>query len=133
MVQRFSELLHAVPREGKPTELRTELMRLLDRFGFRDQIAEPAKKSTDEKQLPQVMLNFNALEALRRAFVAAIKSIELAGKSPSVKLATFLTGSSGARSLHSRKSSARPTEMVCACSKLPMCVVCAFVRCSSRD
>ncbi|HEV8427486.1 MAG TPA: PD-(D/E)XK nuclease family protein [Pyrinomonadaceae bacterium] len=90
VVQRFSELLHAVPREGKPAELRTELMRLLDRFGFRDQIAEPAKRATDEQELPQVMLNFNALEALRRAFIAAIKSIELAGKSPSVKLPTFV-------------------------------------------
>src|SRR6185369_251675 len=62
----------------------------LDRFGFRDQIAEPAKHATDEQQLPQVMLNFNALETLRRALVAAIKSIELAGKSDSVRLATFL-------------------------------------------
>src|SRR6185295_9021940 len=88
VVQRFSELLHAVPREGKPAQLRAELMRLLDRLGFRDQIAEPAKRATDEQQLPQVMLNFNALEGLRRAFVAAIKSIELAWKSPSVKLST---------------------------------------------
>lgn len=91
VVQRFSELLHAVPREGKPTQLRAELMQLLDRLGFRDQIAEPAKHSTDEKQLPQVMLNFNALEGLRRAFVAAIKSIELvAGGPKTVRLATFL-------------------------------------------
>jgi hypothetical protein len=82
VVQRFSELLHAVPREGKAAQLRTELMRLLDRLGFRDQIAEPAKHSTDEKQLPQVMLNFNALEGLRRAFVAAIKSIELVAGGP---------------------------------------------------
>lgn len=91
VVQRFSELLHAVAREGKPTQLRTELMRLFDRLGFRDQIAEPAKHSTDEKQLPQVMLNFNALEGLRRAFVAAIKSIELVSGGPRiVRLATFL-------------------------------------------
>ena len=91
VVQRFSELLHAVPREGKPAQLRGELMRLLDRLGFRDQIAEPAKHSTDEKQLPQVMLNFNALEGLRRAFVAAIKSIELVAGGPrTVRLATFL-------------------------------------------
>ncbi|HEV8188404.1 MAG TPA: PD-(D/E)XK nuclease family protein, partial [Pyrinomonadaceae bacterium] len=90
VVQRFAELLHAVPREGKPADLRTEMMRLLDRFGFREQIAEPAKQATDEQQLPQVMLNFNALEALRRAFIAAIKSIELAGKSSTVRLPTFL-------------------------------------------
>jgi hypothetical protein len=36
VVRRFAELLHAVPREGKPAALRAELMRLLDRFGFRD-------------------------------------------------------------------------------------------------
>src|SRR4029078_518713 len=52
VVQRFAELLHAVPREGTPAGLRAELMRLLDRFGFRDQIAEPAKQATDEQQLP---------------------------------------------------------------------------------
>src|SRR5678816_847950 len=91
VVQRFAELLHAVPREGKPAALRAELMRLLDRLGFRDQIAEPARKAPDEKQLPQVMLNFNALEGLRRAFVAAIKSIELVAGGPrTVRLATFL-------------------------------------------
>ncbi|HKN84047.1 MAG TPA: PD-(D/E)XK nuclease family protein, partial [Pyrinomonadaceae bacterium] len=90
VVQRFAELLHAVPRQGKPTELRVELMRLLDRFGFRDQIAEPARRATDEHQLPQVMFNFNALEALRRAFVAAIKSIEIGSNGATARLSTFL-------------------------------------------
>ncbi|HJP94399.1 MAG TPA: PD-(D/E)XK nuclease family protein [Pyrinomonadaceae bacterium] len=91
VVQRFAELLHAVPRQGKPTELRVELMRLLDRFGFRDQIAEPARRATDEHQLPQVMLNVNALEALRRAFVAAIKSIEIGSNGATLtRLSTFL-------------------------------------------
>jgi ATP-dependent helicase/DNAse subunit B len=90
VVQRFAELLHAIPREGKPAQLRLELMRLLDRLGFRDSIAEPAKKSPDEQQLPQLMINFNALEALRRAFVAAIKSIEFTG-STVTRLSTLLT------------------------------------------
>ena len=91
VVQRFSELLHAVSREGKPAALRVELMRLFDRLGFREQIAEPARRSADEMHLPQVMLNFNALEGLRRAFVAAIKSIELGGKSPTTtRLSIFL-------------------------------------------
>jgi ATP-dependent helicase/DNAse subunit B len=100
VVRRFAELLYAVPREGKLNELRTELMRLLDRFGFQDQIAEPARNEQDEQQLPQVMLNFNALEALRRAFVAAAKSIEIGsavtrtsqegGNAPAVRLSMFL-------------------------------------------
>ena len=91
VVQRFAELLHAVPRQAKPAELRVELMRLLDRFGFHDQITEPARKATDEQELPQVMLNFNGLEALRRAFVAAIKSIEIGSREATVtRLSTFL-------------------------------------------
>jgi RecB family exonuclease/superfamily I DNA/RNA helicase len=91
VVRRFAELLYAVPREGKLTDLRTELMRLLERFGFRDQVTEPARKATDEQQLPQVMLNFNALEALRRAFVAAIKSIEIGGNGlTTARLPAFL-------------------------------------------
>jgi ATP-dependent helicase/DNAse subunit B len=55
-------------------------MRLFDQFGFRDQITRPTRTSTDEDELPQVMLNFNALESLRRAMVAAIKSIEMSDK-----------------------------------------------------
>ncbi|HEU4509906.1 MAG TPA: PD-(D/E)XK nuclease family protein [Pyrinomonadaceae bacterium] len=91
VVQRFAELLQAVPREGKPSHLRQELMRLLDRLGFRDQIAEPSRRTRDEDKLPQIMLNFNALEALRRAFLSAIKSIEIpAGGVTSVRLPLFI-------------------------------------------
>ena len=77
VIERFSELVFAVPREGTTEELRLGLMRLFDQFGFRDQITKPTRTSTDEDELPQVMLNFNALESLRRAMVAAIKSVEM--------------------------------------------------------
>jgi ATP-dependent helicase/DNAse subunit B len=77
VIQRFSELLFAVPREGTPAELRVALMKLLDQFGFRDQITKPTRTTNEETELPQVMLNFNALESIRRALVAAIKSIEM--------------------------------------------------------
>ncbi|HET9479736.1 MAG TPA: PD-(D/E)XK nuclease family protein [Pyrinomonadaceae bacterium] len=91
VVRRFAELLYAVPREGKLTDLRSELMRLLDRLGFRDQVAVPARRATDEEQLPQTMLNFNSLETMRRAFVAASKSIEIGGNGvTTARLATFL-------------------------------------------
>lgn len=91
VVRRFAELLYAVPREGKLADLRRELMKLLDRFGFSDQIADPARNAAGEDQLAQVMLNFNSLEALRRAFVAAIKSIEIGGNgATSARLSTFL-------------------------------------------
>ena len=91
VVRRFAELLYAVPREGKLTDLRAELMRLLERFGFRDQITAPTRHAMDEEQLPQVMLNFNSLEAMRRAFVAATKSIEIGGNgTTTARLSTFL-------------------------------------------
>lgn len=80
VVHRFAELIQAVPREGRPADLRQELMRLLDQLDFRDQIARPARNTPDDQELPQVMLNFNALECLRRAFVSAIKSIEIAAR-----------------------------------------------------
>jgi ATP-dependent helicase/DNAse subunit B len=78
VTQRFSELIQAVPREGQPTQLRFELMRLLDQLGFREQASRLTSLTDDERDLPEVMLNYSALESLRRGFVAAIKSIELA-------------------------------------------------------
>ena len=77
VIQRFAELVQAVPRTGKPSALRRELMGLLGRLGFREQIVEPTRTSNDDQELPQVMLNLNALESIRRAFVAAVKSIEI--------------------------------------------------------
>ncbi len=93
VIQRFAELIQAMPRVGKPAELRLELTRLLSRLGFREQIAEPTRKSNDEQELPQVMLNLNALESIRRALVAAVKSIEITAAESAVetvRLSTFL-------------------------------------------
>ena len=78
VIQRFAERIQVVPREGKPADLRLAIMKLLDQFSFREQIARPIRGSADDRELPQMMLNFNSLEGLRRAFVAAIKSIEIA-------------------------------------------------------
>jgi len=110
VIQFFVERLQTVPREGKPTHLRLALMKLLEQFSFRDQIARPIRNSIEDRELPQAILNYNSLEALRRAFVAAIKSIEIAatigpperergspsgqpaggGGQAAIKLATFL-------------------------------------------
>jgi ATP-dependent helicase/DNAse subunit B len=78
VIQTFAERLKAVPREGSPRELRLALIRLLEQFCFRQQIAGPIRHSVADPDLPQAMLNFNSLEALRRAFMAAGKSIEIA-------------------------------------------------------
>jgi ATP-dependent helicase/DNAse subunit B len=93
VIQRFAELIHGVPRAGKPAELRRELLALLSRLGFREQIVEPTRTSNDDQELPQVMLNLNALESIRRALVAAVKSIEITAAESSidtVRLSVFL-------------------------------------------
>ncbi len=77
VIRRFAELIQAVPQQGSPAALRVELMRLLESLQFREQIARPVRQTADDHELPQVMLNFNGLECLRRAFVASIKSIDL--------------------------------------------------------
>jgi ATP-dependent helicase/DNAse subunit B len=96
VIQSFAEHLHWVPREGRPLDLRLALMKLLEQFSFSDQIAGPIRNAIEDRELPLAILNYNSLEALRRAFVAAIKSIEIAATigppeiEPVTRLATFL-------------------------------------------
>jgi ATP-dependent helicase/DNAse subunit B len=78
VVQSFAGRIQAVPREGRSVELRLALMTLLDQLSFREQISRPVTRSIAESELPRALLNFNSLEVLRRAFVAAIKSIQFA-------------------------------------------------------
>ncbi len=82
VIQTFAERIQAVEREGTPARLRQALLKLLEQFSFRDQITRPVRRAVADEELPQVMLNYNSLEALRRAFVAAIKSIEIGTEAP---------------------------------------------------
>ncbi len=77
VIQAFAARIQAMPRTGPPAELRRALMGLFEQFSFREQISRRVKNLVEDEELPQVMLNFNSLEALRRAFAAAIKSIEI--------------------------------------------------------
>ncbi|MGH9933144.1 MAG: PD-(D/E)XK nuclease family protein [Pyrinomonadaceae bacterium] len=95
VIQSFAEKIHAVAREGTPASLRLGLMKLFEDFSFRDQITRPIRSVTEDEELPQAMLDYNSLEALRRAFVAAIKSIEMAAiingaATETTSLATFI-------------------------------------------
>ena len=78
VIQAFAETIQAVDREGTPARLRLLLMNLLEQFSFSDQITRPIRSAVEDEELPQAMLNYHSLEALRRAFAAAIKSIEIA-------------------------------------------------------
>lgn len=95
VIQAFAEKIQAVEREGTPARLRLALMRLLEAFSFRDQITRPIKSAAEDEELPQAMLNYNSLEALRRAFVAAIKSIEIAATIQSLSAPPAVAGGSG--------------------------------------
>ena len=53
-------------------------LRAMEQLSFDEQIARPVRNAVEDRELPQAMLNFSSLEALRRAFVGAIKSIEIA-------------------------------------------------------
>ena len=81
VIQAFAEKIQSVEREGTPARLRLALMKLLEDLSFRDQITRPIRIAVEDEELPRAMLNYNSLEALRRAFVAAIKSIEIAAMS----------------------------------------------------
>jgi len=78
VIQAFAETIQTVDREGTPAHLRLQLMKLLEQFSFRDQITRPIRSAVEDEELPQAMLNYHSLEALRRAFAVAIKSIEIA-------------------------------------------------------
>lgn len=99
LLERLAEIVKGVPREGKPRDLRSSVMTLLDRLQFSTQISKPVRASLEESELPYVMLDVRGLEALRRALVAAVKSIEIttpaqvedqAGGAELARLTTFL-------------------------------------------
>lgn len=92
IIQAFAARVQILPRAGAPAELRRALMSLFEQFSFGEQIGHRVNNLVGEEELPQAMLNFNSLEALRRAFAAAIKSIEIAAASESstTKMSTFV-------------------------------------------
>ena len=93
VIEEFASHIRAVPLAGSPADLRHELVRLFDKLSFAEQIARPVKGALSDAELPQAMLNFNSLEALRRAFVAAIKAIEFVWTSApggETRLANFI-------------------------------------------
>ena len=91
VLERLTEIVKSVTREGAPRDLRGGVMALLERLQFSTQIRRPVRGALDENELPHVMLDLRGLEALRRAFVAAVKSIEVtASGSQETRITTFL-------------------------------------------
>jgi ATP-dependent helicase/DNAse subunit B len=84
VLDHFSDIVKSTPREGTPAQLRLSLMGLLERLQLSAQIRKPLMSRArldnaaglDDSELPYVMLDVRGLEALRRAFVTAVKSVE---------------------------------------------------------
>ena len=91
VIKRFAAHIQAVPREGQTPALRAAMMKLLDQFQFSQQVSRPVRQTEDD-ELPRATLDLHALESLRRAFVTAIKSIQLvsAGATENTPLTTVI-------------------------------------------
>ena len=91
VIKRFAAHIQAVPREGPTSALRAAMMKLLDQFQFSEQVSGPIRHTEDD-ELPRAALDLHALESLRRAFVTAIKSIQLvaAGANENTPLTTVI-------------------------------------------
>lgn len=90
VIQSFATCIGSVPHQGTPRELRRALLSLFDELGFREQTTWPTKGRPDDDELPQLILNFNSLEALRRAFTVAIRSIEIVFPDGVANLSNFV-------------------------------------------
>jgi ATP-dependent helicase/nuclease subunit B len=89
LVKEYAAAINSVPREGNPVDLRAAFVKLLDRLEFPAQIQRPVRRSEDA-ELPRATMDLHTLEALRRSFVAAIRSIQITSPDKSVPLTTFI-------------------------------------------
>jgi ATP-dependent helicase/DNAse subunit B len=92
VIQAFAQLIQAVDRTGTAADLRIQLMKLLEQLDFRDQVTRPIRMVVEDDELPQAMLNYHSLEALRRAFAATIKSIAVSATVPALSEPPALAG-----------------------------------------
>jgi ATP-dependent helicase/DNAse subunit B len=99
LIEYISSLIGQTSMEGRPADLRHSLLLLLERLEFASRIK--SRSLSSEEELPRATLDLRGLEGMRRAFIAAMRSFEIAeavmGDServeaapPSIKLASLL-------------------------------------------
>ena len=76
LIEHIAGATDQLPREGLPPELRHALFLLLEQFEFARQIKQ--RSASSEASLPGATLDLRGLEGIRRAFGAAMRSIEFA-------------------------------------------------------
>jgi ATP-dependent helicase/DNAse subunit B len=75
VIERATQLIAGSPREAEsPTELKDDVMRLLDRLQFADEV-RGFRGAVSDRELPALTLDLRGLEGLRRALSAAARSI----------------------------------------------------------
>ena len=90
VIKEFAAAIQAVPHEGDPVSLRAAVITLLDQLQFPAAVQKPIRNSEDA-ELPRASTDLHALEALRRSFVAAIRSIQLTQSPEAIaSLSTFI-------------------------------------------
>ena len=77
LIEHIAVVIDQMPREGRPSELRHALFRLLEQFQFASQMK--VRSALSEAALPGAALDLRGLEGMRRAFTAANRSIEIGG------------------------------------------------------
>jgi ATP-dependent helicase/DNAse subunit B len=76
LIDYISGLIGKTPMEGRPADLRQALLLLLERLEFAGRIK--SRSLASEEELPRATLDLRGLEGMRRAFIAAMRSFEIA-------------------------------------------------------
>ncbi len=76
LIDYISGLIGQTPMEGQPADLRHSLLLLLERLEFAGRIK--SRSLLSEEELPRATLDLRGLEGMRRAFIAAMRSVEIA-------------------------------------------------------
>ncbi|HEV8485061.1 MAG TPA: PD-(D/E)XK nuclease family protein [Blastocatellia bacterium] len=76
LIQYINSLIGQMPMDGRPADLRHSLLLLLERLQFASQIK--SRSLSSEEELTRATLDLRGLEGMRRAFIAAMRSFEIA-------------------------------------------------------
>jgi len=97
VIDRLARILTETLREASPGEMRSEVMRLLDRLEFAYDVRSPQRGDLSDEEQRSLALDLRGLAGLRRALAAAARSVEISESAemdaeslPRIRLAAFL-------------------------------------------
>ena len=87
VVERFGQIIAGLPREARLGDLRSAVVRLLERLQFAGQVR--GSREVSDQELPALTLDLRGLDGLRRALTAAARSIAIS-EHETIKLSVLL-------------------------------------------